>query len=258
MQHGEHTNPWRHSKAERYRPRLMPNFVASSQASCVRYFVAAPRPAHPDKRYDDLKASLALLLGGTLVGSLAACSVPPSTNSERPAVTDGGGQGGTTEEADTQRAGDSAGGAAGDSASPIAAAGALSVEAGGAGGAAQIACADEVRAVPYEAGLELASELGMRVTLVESRPAPHVGDHAWTLQVVDVDGQPVVGASVKVSPFMPDHHHGSPLIAVAKERDDGLYVAEPVELIMPGYWRTTVRVTTEAWTDSVPIPLCIE
>ena len=125
-------------------------------------------------------------------------------------------------------------------------------------GASGVGCAEETRALPYAEGLEVVSQLGMRVTLLESRPAPHVGDHTWTLRIVEADASPVLGASVKVSPFMPDHHHGSPLVPSVAEQENGVYVADPVELIMPGYWRTTIRVTTDSWTDSVAVPLCIE
>lgn len=128
-----------------------------------------------------------------------------------------------------------------------------------AGGFASIACSDETRAVAYQPGLELVSEeLGLRLTLLESRPSPRVGNLRWTLQVLDAEGAPVTGATLKVSPFMPDHHHGSPLIPTVKESGEGVYVATPINLTMPGFWRTTVRVTTDAWTDVVIIPLCIE
>lgn len=130
--------------------------------------------------------------------------------------------------------------------------------AGGAGGFATIVCADETRAIPYRAGIEVTSELGLHVALLQSRPTPRVGNLTWTLQVLDGDGEPVLGATVKVSPFMPDHHHGSPLIPAVAEQGQGVYVAKPINLTMPGYWHTTVRVTTDTWSDIAVIPLCIE
>ncbi|HVY31933.1 MAG TPA: FixH family protein [Polyangiaceae bacterium] len=203
-----------------------------------------------------MRSQLIISFGGLLVVAVA-CST--GTSGDEPAdVHAGAGPGGEGGVAGSVEAG-------GGGSEAVASAGGAPAEwaPGGAGAAtggfASIACADETRAVPYEAGLELTSEeLGLRLRLAQSRPTPRVGNLTWTLRVEDAAGEPVNGASVKVSPFMPDHHHGSPLIPTVKESGDGVYVATPINLIMPGFWRTTVRVTTDGWTDTVIIPLCIE
>jgi YtkA-like len=146
-------------------------------------------------------------------------------------------------------------------------AGEAHVEAGGASGAAGAAgataddigtCADEVRARPYAEGLVAEGEGGMLLTLERSSPTPRVGSHRWALHISDAAGEPVVGAKVRVAPFMPDHGHGSPLVAVVDELGDGAYEAFPVQFNMTGYWRVTVKVTTETRVDSAVFQLCIE
>jgi YtkA-like len=202
-----------------------------------------------------LRAQFTTCLGG-LLAIAVACSAEraevPQVGEQAAGGIDGGGQAAMVQTA----------GAGGERFTPQGGASddlAFGGAGAAAGGFASIACADETRAVPYEAGLELASEeLGLRLTLLESRPSPRVGNLRWTLQVLDAEGETVNGATVKVSPFMPDHHHGSPLVPTVDESGDGVYVASPINLTMPGFWRTTVRVTTDAWTDIVIVPLCIE
>jgi hypothetical protein len=130
--------------------------------------------------------------------------------------------------------------------------------AGVAGSGGATPCAEETRATPYSPAMIIESETGFRVTLIESAPAPRVGSSAWSLEVRDPDGKPVEGASLRVTPFMPDHRHGSTLTPVVDEAGDGSYVADPVHFTMTGYWRITVRVATDEWTESAVFPLCIE
>jgi hypothetical protein len=118
-------------------------------------------------------------------------------------------------------------------------------------------CAFEARATPYEAGMAVSSQSGLKVTLLSSAPTPRVASHTWRL-AVEFEGAPVEGATVQVTPFMPDHGHGSPAAPSVSELGSGLYLADPIKFIMTGYWRTTVRVTTPEWTDSIAVPLCIE
>lgn len=136
----------------------------------------------------------------------------------------------------------------------VIAAGAASLE--GEGGAAP--CRNNPAVIEYEPDLTVASPNGMTVRLERSAPLPGVGNHTWFFQVSSPGGVPVVGADIRVTPFMPEHRHGSPLTAVVAEQGEGAYEAYPVEFTMTGYWRTTIRVVTTGWTDAAVVPLCIE
>jgi hypothetical protein len=124
------------------------------------------------------------------------------------------------------------------------------------GGAA--ACSDNPLVVEYGPDLAVQSPNGMTVTLTRSAPRPGVGNHTWSFVVVSPEGEAVEGATVRVTPFMPEHRHGSPLTAVVEELGEGAYEAYPVEFTMKGYWRTTIRVVTSDWTDAAIFPLCID
>ncbi len=88
-------------------------------------------------------------------------------------------------------------------------------------------CDDETRAWPYIPDMTAEGVNGTRVTLLRSTPTPRVGNHSWSLAITDAAGDPVVGATVRVTPFMPEHRHGSPLVAVVQDQGDGAYEAFP-------------------------------
>ncbi|HLU68919.1 MAG TPA: FixH family protein, partial [Kofleriaceae bacterium] len=90
----------------------------------------------------------------------------------------------------------------------------------------EVNCAEETRDDTYVANLAKDGERGnLSVVLVESDPGPPAkGDNAWTLQLVDADQQPVDGATVTVTPFMPDHGHGTPIdVEVTPGGGAGMY-----------------------------------
>jgi hypothetical protein len=153
-----------------------------------------------------------------------------------------------------RNSGGTGGGAGGEEPAPTAGQGGL----GGFAGESSVGrCAAETRAVPYEPGVQFASKNGLTVTLVRSVPEPLVGTQTWEL-LLTYHEQAVLGATVSVSPFMPDHGHGSAATPVVLEQGDGSYRATNIRFTMTGYWRTTVRVTTSAWTDSVLVPFCVD
>ena len=116
----------------------------------------------------------------------------------------------------------------------------------GTSGAAQStdtsACAMDTRKDTYSAGL--AKQAGaLSIKLMEATPAPpQKQSNAMTLQVVDGAGKPVDGATLSVTPFMPDHGHGSSVKPTVKAMGGGLYDVTNVYLPMPGLWRITVTV----------------
>jgi len=125
--------------------------------------------------------------------------------------------------------------------------------------AAAVNCAVETRADPYVAGMEEAGANGYSVKLMASTPAPPAkGDNAWELQVLS-GTTPLDGATVTVTPFMPDHGHGTPIGAtVTAGATAGMYDADPVNLWMPGYWEVTVAIDDGGTTDSVVFKTCID
>jgi hypothetical protein len=99
----------------------------------------------------------------------------------------------------------------------------------------------------------------LRFTLLASDPAPlRKGDHRWTLAVTDAGNSPVGGATITVTPFMPDHGHGTPIkTTVRPDASPGQYVLEPVNLFMPGVWRVQIDVEKEGTTDTAAFRFCI-
>lgn len=128
-------------------------------------------------------------------------------------------------------------------------------------------CASETRADAYSAGLEKTSTSGnLVVRLLESQPGPpQKGDNTWTLQLRNGAGSPLTGATLNVTPYMPDHGHGTPIQAVSRELQPptaaGQYSTSPINLFMPGLWQVTITATptTAPQTpESVMFPFCIE
>lgn len=125
----------------------------------------------------------------------------------------------------------------------------------------EVNCADEPRADTYVANLSKEGEAGrLEMVLVSSDPAPPAkGDNSWLVEIVDADGQPVSGATITLTPFMPDHAHGTPIdVVVTPGAEDGMYDAAPVNLWMPGLWQVTVDAQADGVEDSAVFSFCIE
>jgi hypothetical protein len=103
-------------------------------------------------------------------------------------------------------------------------------------------CAADTRKDIYTAGL--AKPAGsFSVKLVESRPGPPIkGTNAMTLEVLDAGGQPVDGATITITPWMPDHAHGSAVKPIVTPMGGGKYDVEKVYLAMAGLWQIKVAV----------------
>lgn len=103
-------------------------------------------------------------------------------------------------------------------------------------------CAADARKDVYTAGLAKAAG-ALSVKLVESRPGPPIkGTNAMTIEILDAAGQPVDGAMVTVTPWMPDHAHGSAVKPVITPTGGGKYEVEKVYLAMAGLWQIKVSV----------------
>jgi hypothetical protein len=106
------------------------------------------------------------------------------------------------------------------------------------------ACAADNRKDIYTAGLSKPTATGgLSITLMEATPAPpQKQSNALVLQVIDAAGKPVDGATLSVTPFMPDHGHGSSVKPTVMPMGGGVYDVSNVYLPMPGLWRLTVTV----------------
>lgn len=127
-------------------------------------------------------------------------------------------------------------------------------------------CSTVTGADTFTVGLEKQGVAGLAdFKLMSIDPAPAIrGDNTWVLQINSmasgVVGNPLVGATISTSPFMPAHQHGSPKTAVATPVGDGSsgqYTITPINLWMPGVWQTTFTVTSGSDTDRATYSFCI-
>jgi hypothetical protein len=124
----------------------------------------------------------------------------------------------------------------------------------------QYNCATETRGETYAPGMMKTGSAGtVTFKLVTATPAPPArGDNTW---VVDLSaaGQPLTGATVVVTPYMPDHRHGTPIVvAVTPTATAGEYALTPINLWMPGLWQMTIDATPAGGTkDSAMFSFCI-
>lgn len=78
------------------------------------------------------------------------------------------------------------------------------------------------------------------VELVEANEAPPiVGDNEWVIELRDGAGAAVEACVPTVTPWMPDHNHGTTADPEVTEEGGGRYRVG-FEPIMGGYWEITV------------------
>ena len=87
----------------------------------------------------------------------------------------------------------------------------------------------------------------------------------WVIQINwEATGAPVTGASLTVTPFMPDHQHGpgdytpqvQELVAPAPP---GQYQISDINTWMPGYWEITIdAMTPDKVEDSAVFKVCVD
>jgi hypothetical protein len=126
-----------------------------------------------------------------------------------------------------------------------------------------LACAAAHRGEDYAVGLEHAGKDGeLNFRLMSATPAPPgFSDNTWILQVNTMSGgvvgAPATGASFIVTPFMPDHSHGTLRVDVTPMPEAGQYRLAPITLWMAGLWEITIDVQAGAVRDSTIYRFCI-
>jgi len=128
---------------------------------------------------------------------------------------------------------------------------------------AAVDCSTVTGVDTFTVGLEKPGVGGMLdFKLMSIDPAiPTRSFNTWILQVdsmsAGVVGNPIDGADLVASPFMPAHQHGpgvDPIITPTG--NPGEYKIEKINLWMPGVWETTMAVTTPS-TDRAVYRFCI-
>ena len=122
------------------------------------------------------------------------------------------------------------------------------------------ACATDTRKDIYTAGLAKQTSGALSVKLMEATPAPPAKQsNALTFVVADAAGKGVDGATLSVTPFMPDHGHGSSVKPTVTPMGGGTYDVANVYLPMPGLWRLTVTVQMpNVAAQDVAFSFCID
>jgi subtilisin family serine protease len=116
-------------------------------------------------------------------------------------------------------------------------------------------CDEETRDDEYMVGLSKSGS-ALTVTFVSANPAPPaLGDNNWTVTLSDSSA-----GITAVTPFMPDHGHGTAVEAIITATDNaGEWTLSPVNLYMAGLWEVTIDLITQAGTtDQVVFSFCVE
>lgn len=123
---------------------------------------------------------------------------------------------------------------------------------------ASVGCANDPRGETYTPNLQHTGKAGLlHFTLVKSEPAPPIkGNNTWTLELSNKSGTALTGATLKVTPYMPDHGHGTSVKAQITESSSGYQIA-PLYLFMGGIWQVTIEATSGAQSDSTVFSFCI-
>jgi hypothetical protein len=142
-----------------------------------------------------------------------------------------------------------------------AAVGACASDSHGGDGGESYNCAEEDRDDEFVIGLQKNGQAGqLEFRLMSANPAPPArGDNEWILQLNGMGGgAAVAGAQMAVTPFMPDHQHGTPLaVDIEPQATEGQYKLAPVNMWMPGLWEITIEAAAGAQSDTVVYRFCI-
>jgi hypothetical protein len=101
----------------------------------------------------------------------------------------------------------------------------------------------------------------LQLRLLTAQPGPPIkGVNTWTVEVDDAAGVVQPGAVIKVSTYMPDHGHSSPVAAqITAQPTAGQYQVDPLYFFMAGLWQVTLDVTTSGGVnDAAMFSFCVE
>ena len=140
---------------------------------------------------------------------------------------------------------------------------ACSSSSGGADATDMVDCSTISGTDTFTVGLEHQGTSGLvDFKMMSAMPAPPArDDNTWIIQLNSmasgVVGNPIDGATMTATPFMPSHQHGTPKqVVITPTGTTGQYQLSPVNMWMPGVWETTIKVTSPQ-TDSAVFKFCI-
>ena len=131
---------------------------------------------------------------------------------------------------------------------------------GGSDGGDIVGCTSDPRADAYTPGLtKVGAAKVFTFVLVRMDPGPPAVDtNSWVLEVDDAAGKPVSGVTLtSVTPFMPDHGHGTSTPQVTPN-PDGTITIGSLYFFMAGLWQTTIVAQQGEERDSVVYSFCIQ
>jgi hypothetical protein len=117
-----------------------------------------------------------------------------------------------------------------------------------------VVCTAEPRATPYQPGMQVTSTNGVFIVKLLSNmftdssgktmdEAFVKGYDVWSVETDRASNMaPLDGLSISVSPYMPDHKHGTTPVGVMPTGSGGIYTMSPVNLYMAGYWEVTFNI----------------
>lgn len=131
------------------------------------------------------------------------------------------------------------------------------------------ACETSMRGDTFAVGLKHAGMNGLYdFTLVSANPPTPSRQQlgTWVIQISwDANpSQAITGASLTVSPFMPDHQHGpgayTPQVQeLPSPAPPGQYQISDINTWMPGYWEITIdAMTPDMVKDTAVFKVCVD
>lgn len=116
-------------------------------------------------------------------------------------------------------------------------------------------CTSDPRAETFSAGMSKVGTQGaITFKLVSAQPVtPSRGLNEWQLDLLDGTGTAIAGATVKVTPYMPDHMHDAGVVPEISEPTAGHYTLKMINLWMPGVWQTTIEATPAGGAKDVAV-----
>ena len=115
----------------------------------------------------------------------------------------------------------------------------------------------------YTSGMSHSGDLSSLNFALYADPAPpDKGVNVFTVQITDAASDVGVdGATVLITPFMPEHGHGTNPAdyGTAATGDAGSYESVPIDLFMSGLWELTFTVASgDAILDQTTYSFCLE